>query len=595
MIKSAILCVDDEESVLKSLKDQLKRHFGNEYIVETCESAGEAIEVIKELLEKKIDLPLVISDYVMPVIKGDELLILIHDINPRIVKILLTGQGDADAIGKSLKYAKLYRYISKPWDQGDLILTVTEALRCYFQEKSLEKNSYMQNATSKLLKLSLKDVDLEDQLLYALEQILSVPLSTIQKRGCIFILEEGSEETPVKVHVGIDENSVNLCNRLSFDECACGRAAINRKIVFNGSFGERHDIKHHDIKHHDTNRHDISCTDMSANGKYCIPILSGNKIFGVISLNLEKGCERNRQEEEFLVSIANTLACIIERKRAEEGLRKHRDTLEDIVIQRTAELTYARDQAIAANEHVKKRKSELIETNRRLQSEIQRRIEVENKITASLRDKETLLKEVHHRVKNNLQIISSLLYLHSTTIGEPCAQDALNESCNRIRSMALIHETLYKSENLATIDFSQYLKSLMGDLFYTFGVDPETITLKYDLHAAFLKLETAIPCGLIINEIVSNSLKYAFPKGTRGKISISLHKRDDNGYELSIGDNGIGLPRDLNFDNVSSLGLRLIKTLSDQLEGSVELNRTGGTRYKIIFKDLSETNAEEEN
>ncbi|MBF0566937.1 MAG: hypothetical protein HQK89_17060 [Nitrospirae bacterium] len=226
--------------------------------------------------------------------------------------------------------------------------------------------------------------------------------------------------------------------------------------------------------------------------------------------------------------------------------------------------------------------------NERLELEIQKRKQVEKEIRASLRDKEVLLKEVHHRVKNNLQIISSLLYLHSIRAKELCAREALNESRNRIRSIALVHEKLYKSGNVSTINFSEYLRSLISDLLDAFDVNSETITLQYDVETHYFGLDTAIPCSLIINEIISNSLKYAFPESTGGIIHISLHKLEDDGYELLIGDNGIGLPDSLDPGSVDSLGLRLINTLAEQIEGTVEMNRAGGTSYKITFRQQSE-------
>ncbi len=141
MRKPAILCVDDEKIILNSLKEQLKRHFGGEYAIETLESGEEALEVVEEYLEDEVDIPLVISDHIMPGIKGDEFLREVHSMSPKTLKVMLTGQADANAVGSAVNTAKLYRYIAKPWEQGDLTLTVKEALRRYFQDKKLEEQN----------------------------------------------------------------------------------------------------------------------------------------------------------------------------------------------------------------------------------------------------------------------------------------------------------------------------------------------------------------------------------------------------------------------------------------------------------------------
>ena len=137
--KAVILCVDDENMVLVSLRQQLKRKFERKYTLETAESGEEALEIVEELSERNIDIPVVLSDHIMPGMKGDELLRRIHELSPRTLKILLTGQANADAVGYVVNYANLYRYISKPWDQTDLNLTVAEAIRSYFQDKELEE------------------------------------------------------------------------------------------------------------------------------------------------------------------------------------------------------------------------------------------------------------------------------------------------------------------------------------------------------------------------------------------------------------------------------------------------------------------------
>ena len=211
----------------------------------------------------------------------------------------------------------------------------------------------------------------------------------------------------------------------------------------------------------------------------------------------------------------------------------------------------------------------------------------ENEIKASLKEKEILLKEIHHRVKNNLQIISSLLDLQANYVDDMEAINVLQESQNRVKSMAIIHETLYQSTDLASINFSNYIKNLVQDLFYSYGAK-SNIRPIIDVEPIFLNIETAIPCGLIISELVSNSLKYAFPcDNTYGKIFISFCSLSDE-FELIISDNGIGLPKNLDFEDIqTSLGLRLVNMLINQLDGSIKLDRSQGAMFRVKFKELT--------
>ena len=211
----------------------------------------------------------------------------------------------------------------------------------------------------------------------------------------------------------------------------------------------------------------------------------------------------------------------------------------------------------------------------------------ENEIKASLNEKELLLKEIHHRVKNNLQIISSLLDLQANYVDDAEAINVLHESQNRVKSMAMIHEMLYQSSDLTSINFSNYIKNLLQDLFYSYGTK-SNIKLIVDLEEVFLNIETAIPCGLIISELVSNSLKYAFPNdNVMGEIFIGLCSRSQ-GYELIVSDNGVGLPENIDFNNIeSSLGLRLVYMLVKQIEGSIKLEKEKGPVFKIMFKELT--------
>ena len=204
-------------------------------------------------------------------------------------------------------------------------------------------------------------------------------------------------------------------------------------------------------------------------------------------------------------------------------------------------------------------------------------------IKASLKEKEMLLKEIHHRVKNNLQIVSSLLSLQSAYINDAAVLAVFKDSQSRVESMALMHEHLHQSEDLEKIDLASYIQTLAADLFSSYGVNSHTIGLNIGVDHVFLNTDTAIPCGLIVNELVSNALKHAFPAGLKGQINISLQPESDSELLLIVSDNGIGFPENLDFRNTATLGLRLVNTLTAQLRGTIELLRGAGTSFRITF------------
>ena len=219
-------------------------------------------------------------------------------------------------------------------------------------------------------------------------------------------------------------------------------------------------------------------------------------------------------------------------------------------------------------------------------SDIKERVNAKKKIKESLEEKEMLLKEIHHRVKNNLMIISSLLNLQSNYIKDKKSQDIFKESQNRARSMALIHERLYRSADLKRIDFGDYIQSLSKDLFNTYISDSSIIALKIDVENIFMDINTAIPLGLIVNELITNSLKHAFPNGRKGEISVGFHKKDEE-CEFTVEDNGIGFPKDIDYQKTESLGLQIVTNLTGQIDGKIEKHdKNPGTEFKINFKEV---------
>ena len=211
------------------------------------------------------------------------------------------------------------------------------------------------------------------------------------------------------------------------------------------------------------------------------------------------------------------------------------------------------------------------------------RKQAEEKIKSSLHEKDVLLREIHHRVKNNMQIISSLLRLQSRSIGDDHMVDVFKESQNRIRSMALIHEKLYQTEDFTRINFAEYIRSLIVHLFHTYQANPNSVRMKTEMEEVFLDINRAIPCGLIINEVVSNSLKYAFPGNKKGEVCIKLSSNRQKKIKLILSDSGIGLPKSINLLEPETLGLQLVSDLITQMEGTVRLERTKGTAYHISF------------
>ncbi|ABL00608.1 response regulator [Pelobacter propionicus] len=214
----------------------------------------------------------------------------------------------------------------------------------------------------------------------------------------------------------------------------------------------------------------------------------------------------------------------------------------------------------------------------------------EEQLRDSLREKEILLHEIHHRVKNNLQIVSTLLDLQSDYIDDEQSLRYFQESQDRINSMALVHEALYRSRDLARIDFTVYLEGLTDHLFKSYVVDPKRISLKCAIAKVTLGIDEAIPCGLIVNELVSNSLKHAFPQGRHGEILVQCQSAEDGLIRLRVSDNGVGLPPDLDFMATKTLGLQLVTMLVRQVRGelTVQGEVAGGTAFTISFRGMQQ-------
>ncbi|MDA8091132.1 MAG: PAS domain S-box protein [Nitrospiraceae bacterium] len=263
---------------------------------------------------------------------------------------------------------------------------------------------------------------------------------------------------------------------------------------------------------------------------------------------------------------------ITERKRAEEALRRSKEELEAAVRMRTLEL-------VGANRALEQ---ELTERKRAEESLRQS----EEKLKVSLKEKEVLLREIYHRTKNNMQVIISLIKLQLASVTNDKTMQMFNDTQNRIMSMAIVHEKLYKSKDLSNVNLKTYLNDLAGSLLESYKMS-QKISLTIAAEDILLCIDVITPLGLIINELMTNSLKYAFPDGRKGEIRIDAHLASNGEMEVHFADNGAGFPEGFDLRNAKSLGLRLVRSLAEmQLGGKIELKSNKGAEFVIWFKDL---------
>ena len=229
-----------------------------------------------------------------------------------------------------------------------------------------------------------------------------------------------------------------------------------------------------------------------------------------------------------------------------------------------------------------RKRRDLQRLNDALQAEIAQRRNAEEAVRHS-REKEVLLQEIHHRVKNNLQIITSLLRMQSRAVQDPAFSEALRECQNRVASMALIHDKLYRARDLARVSFGEYVRDLTNNILTSYALPARSVRVRLDIDDLSLSLDYAVPCGLILNELMSNCLKHAFPVGHSGTVYIGFHAEGEEELCLVVRDDGVGVPADVDLGRTSSLGWRLIRALVEQLGGVVQCQTAGGTSVEIRF------------
>jgi PAS domain S-box-containing protein len=204
-------------------------------------------------------------------------------------------------------------------------------------------------------------------------------------------------------------------------------------------------------------------------------------------------------------------------------------------------------------------------------------------LTTRLREREMLLREVHHRVKNNLQLVSSLLSMQARSLSDAVTREALNDSRKRVQSIALIHDELYQAQDFSHVAFSEYIRRLCTLVVQATSPSVDRVNLKLDLHSVALGIDRAIPCGLILNELLINAMKHGFADGRSGAIHVELRERETNRIELTVADNGVGLPAGLDVRQAQTVGMQIVCTLAEQLDAVLDVERRGGTTFKLGF------------
>lgn len=381
------------------------------------------------------------------------------------------------------------------------------------REDELKIKNEHRKALNAILIIAQQNIPLEEQLDSVLQALLSNIWLQVQKKGAIFYVDNESRELVLAVSHGFSDALKTSCSRVPFGKCLCGRAAETGKVVFSSFIDDDHEITYDGIKPH---------------GHYCVPIKTAEEVMGIINLFVNEGHRFDESEEEFLISVANTLASLFERKSAEEQL------------------------------------------------------------TRSLDEKKVLLTEIHHRVKNNLQVISGFLQIQSdASLKNPAitTQNALQESQSRIKSMAVIHDLIYRSGHVGSAEINECINAIGIDLIDTYHM---TGRVEWALAGdkVLLNIDQAIPCALIINELIMNSLKHAFGDDKTGKIEVSFTEDDSKMIEILVSDDGVGIGDEINWEAPTSIGLDLVKGLTNQIDGSIELDRSSGTRFKIRFERI---------
>ena len=547
-IKARILVVDDNYVLGASIKDILEE---NDYLAECAANGKEAIELARN---NKYDIALI--DIKLPDISGNEVVEKIAEISPSTDFIYMTGHASINSAIEAVKQKNVVAYETKPLNLDHLLPFINQVVK----RKQSEEELHVKNSYIKLLQIAAiaanTAAEIDDAFHPILEEICRY---TGWQIGHVYIVSKDDPDLLKPTEVW----------RLDDKEYFKEFCSVTEKTIFAKGVGlpgrvlaDCKPLWIVDVTKDKGFLRTKIAGDMHIKSGIAFPVMVGAKVVAVMEFFTTDAIAPDHQFMDIMADMGTQLGRAIERKTAEERIKTSLREKEVLLIER---------------------------------------MRAEEKIKASLKEKEVLLKEIHHRVKNNMQVMASLLRLQSREIKDKHLLDLFNESQNRIKSMALIHEDLYQGKDLAGIDLNQYTRKLTGRLTMSYGVDPNRIITSVNIDNVFLGVDKAIPCGLILNELFTNSLKYAFPhiitdvehileedddrerSMNKGEIRIDCHYNSDE-YTLVFSDNGVGLPEDLDFHKMETLGLDLVRTLVEQLKGTIELNRSGGTEFTITFR-----------
>ena len=544
-----VLLVEDDPGDVLLIKENLALARASGMILEFAERLSSGVD---RLAKGNIDL--VLLDLGLPDSQGLGALARLHSQAPEVPIVVLTGHNDeASGIEAVRKGAQDY-LVKGEVDERVLV----RSMRYAIERKRVENRILRQSVLLKAINTVFKEALSCDEE----EAVASVFLQMAQEiTGSEFgfvseLNQAGRADTIAISHTGWDACTIPKSNS----------AAMIKDMEIRGIWGSVFKTEDSQIVN-DPAAHPESIGVAEGHPPIPsflgVPLKRGAQTVGMIALANKQGIYEDSDQQD-MEALSGAFLEALYRKRAEDELRSHRERLEQRVRERTDELT---------------------RLNERLSREIGDRVRAEQEVRASLREKEALLQEVHHRVKNNLQLVCSLLDLQQSRIDDERTRAFLQDSERRVRSMALIHEQLYKSNDLTQIDFSEYLDNLteaLSDSYSPHGGPVSVIALS---DRVLLGVDTALPCGLIINELVSNSLKHAFSNDQEGHVSVEFRSNQPTGYTLIVADNGVGLPEDWGHTNSQSLGLKLVRRLASQLRGKIEVRSNQGTEFRITFGD----------
>jgi PAS domain S-box-containing protein len=615
----SVLCIDDEVPFLELTKLTLER--SGAFAVDTARSAPDAFEKLKHKVYDAI-----VCDYHMEETDGIEVLKKIRASGNDIPFIIFTGRGREDVVIQAYENGVDF-YVQKTGDPkvqyADLAQKITRAVRLYRAERERIESEERLRQIIQFLPDATFAIDTEGRVIAwnkAIEEMTGVPESEMIGRGDhAYAIPFYGQRRPILIDLALRPD-----------------AGIEQKYTFVRREGRFLTAEVVGVKVKDreailwakaTPLYDTRCRltgaiesirDVTELKKTEIALRESEERFRTIVETAAEGIWEldsdfrityaNRRMTELLgysreEMIGKPFAAFIDRQeipdaifrmeRQQQGITDHFERKfrrkDGSLLCTFASVTPVFDcngafrGSFSMFSDITDRKrieEELVSLNRVLEQRVHERTA---QLTNALKDREILLREVHHRVKNNLQIIISLLNLQARYITDEKTLAAIRESQNRIRAMALVHERLYCSEEISSITFRDYVTFLVSSLFRFYGVDTRRVSPVISMEDLPIEIDMAIPLGLIMTELVSNSLKYAFPEGRKGEIHILGRREDDHSYRFIVRDNGVGIPQTVDWKNPDSLGLRLVHSLVTQLNGTIELDRSGGTTFSLVI------------